>query len=177
MTGSRLVAALLVITFAFQTTVLAAGLSWGDLQNVRPGTELRVKDHGDRVFVAVDESALYLLNLLNPQLPRNVKSSLKEWVKEHPDTLPALKRGATVTGLAHNVRIGSEGLFVGDQKIAELSAVFQTLPRTELSQDAIAIKQSKKLSWGAKAAIIGGIVAGVVVIQWIACLSDGTCAS
>jgi hypothetical protein len=169
MTGSRLVAGLLAITFALQTTVHAAGLSWGDLQKVRLGTELRVKDHGDRVFVAVDESALYLLNLLNPQLPRKVKSSLKEWVRERPDTLPALKRGAAVI-LAHNVRIGSEGLFVGDQRIADLSAVFQTLPRTELSHDAIAVKPSK-LKWGVKAAIIGGIAAGVALL-WAAGLAE-----
>jgi hypothetical protein len=59
--------------------------------------------------------------------------------RARPDTLPAFKRGTAVI-LAHNVRIASEGLFVGDQKIADLSAVFETLPRTELSQDAIAVK-------------------------------------
>ncbi len=168
------IAVLLVFAFGLQTTVSASDLSWRDLQRVRPGTELRVHGHGDRVFVAADESALYVLNLVDPQLPRNVKSSLKDWVKDNAHTLPALMRGATITGLSHDVRIGSDGVFVGDQKIGELNAVFQTLARTSVAPDAVATKH-RGMSISAKIAIVGGIVAGIWLIHSVGCSLSENC--
>jgi hypothetical protein len=163
MTGSRLVAALLVITWVGQSTRLAAGpssnnQSWERVRKMKAGDQLRIHGYGTRFFVAADDSTLYVINADQPQVPWQVNAALKELIRSSPNSLLALHRGSSVNGLSHHIRLERGGVFVADQRVADLDTVYETIPRATLRADAIEKPRHLRAAIITAASITGGVL-------------------
>ena len=87
---------------------------------------------GARLFVAADESRLILLNVTAPALPDTVKRVLRDMAMRRPDQFLALPpTGGFGQG---TVRLGRAGIFVGDQKVADLEQVVETIDAREVRE-------------------------------------------
>jgi hypothetical protein len=85
---------------------------------------------GSRYFVLADDSALTVLNLTEPTLPPTSRRVLRDMAAHHPEYFAAIQTAGTFG--QDNVRVGRDGLFVADRKIADLAQVVQTIARNEV---------------------------------------------
>jgi hypothetical protein len=96
-----------------------------------PGTRVLVTVNGaaavERYFVQMDEAELVVLNLSAPDLP---KGHLLNMAKDNPGWMAATAKSAYKDG---GVRVGPDGVFVKDRKVAELGQVVEHLPRARVS--------------------------------------------
>ncbi len=109
---------------------------WSRVRQLAPAAEIFVTLQGSqprsRHFVAADESSLIALNLGSAALPAEAARTLRDVAVHNPERLVALQKGG-----AHEqgrVRIGRDGLFVDDRRIAAFDEVLETIPRSSVSQ-------------------------------------------
>jgi hypothetical protein len=159
----KLVAVLLIVTCGARETLLAASISWDRLRTLRPGTTITLRDHGKRVFLTADEATVRVIDPKLPGVPRSVRNMVQDLIATQPATFLALTRGGNL--VASNVRIDADGAFVNNQKVAELDAVVNTLPRSSLiGDDAIS---DGKMGRGKKIAIIAAIAGAVIFLPFV----------
>ena len=85
-----------------------------------------------RYFVTADDSRLVVLNLAVASLPSSAAHTLRDMAAQHPDhILAAQKTGAF---RQNNVRVGRDGVFVSDRKIAELDEIVESVPRDHVRE-------------------------------------------
>jgi hypothetical protein len=96
--------------------------SWSRVRQLAPGTEIIVTVKGskpaNRYFLAGDESDLMVLNVADPALPVAARDMLRDAVSIHPKPIPGAPQAGT-----KNVRVGPDGVFVGNQRVADLGQV------------------------------------------------------
>jgi hypothetical protein len=112
-------------------TLQAAATDWKRLQRLNPGARLKVTVGAtaavERYFVELNDSELIVLNLTAKNLPR------RQLLRMAADN-PAWMAGTAKTAYRdNNVRIGPEGVFVKDQKVAELAEVVERIPRDRIT--------------------------------------------
>ncbi len=111
--------------------------AWSRVLKVAPGTELIVTVGGSelspRYFVAGDESYLTVLNVSLPDLPSAPKAVLREVASTHPGYFPAAQRGDRFL-LEKSVRMGPDGVFVADRKVADLAQVIEAYGRQDIAE-------------------------------------------
>jgi len=140
-------------------------ITWEKTQQLKAGTEimLTVKDSPPtkvKVLFA-DDSLLVTFQATDPKLPGKVQRALLEVGDRWPSILNS---GTSVA--RDEVRVSSEGIFDGDQKVAELAAVVQQTPRG----DVLGISEAPH-SHQVRNVIIG-VVVTVAVIVTFAMLRD-----
>lgn len=110
--------------------------NWSRVGEVVPGTEVvmtvKGSQPGSRVFVSADESALTVLNLTEPALPAVSARVLRDMASHHPGYFAAMQRGGTFA--EDKVRVGRDGVFVADRKVAELGRVVETIARNDITE-------------------------------------------
>jgi hypothetical protein len=118
---------------------LAEGSSesdWARVRQLAPGAEIVVAVRGlpsrSRYFVIADDSSLVALNLTVAALPPGTARTLREMAASEPARLAALQRGGALQ--QDRVRIGRDGVFTDDRRIAAFDELVETIPRSQVSQ-------------------------------------------
>jgi hypothetical protein len=103
---------------------------WKRAQRISPGARLKVTMGGEsveRYFVQLNATELVVLNLSAPNLP---KQRLRNMATEHPAWIADTTK---TTFRDNDLRIGPDGLFVKDKKLAELAQVVERIPRDRVT--------------------------------------------
>jgi hypothetical protein len=126
------------------------------VSEVAPAAEVLVTTKASkpalRYFVTADDSRLIVLNISDPTLPATATRILRDWAAHHPEYLAAVPKTGAVR--QDNVRIGQDGLFVGDRKIADRDDVVESIARNDVRE-----------IWGP--VVARGSVPGAVLGGWI----------
>jgi hypothetical protein len=131
-------------------------LTWSRVSEIEPGAEIMVTTKnggsGPRYFVSADRARLMVLNLTDPTLPAASIQVLRDMAAQHPENFAALDRTGTLA--QGNLRIGRDGLFVADRKVADLTQVVETVTPNDVSE-----------IWGP--VVARGSVLGTVLGGWL----------
>jgi hypothetical protein len=107
---------------------------WSRVGEVAPAAELEVTIRGSqpgvRFFVRADQSGLTVLNLTGPALTAATTRVLRDMAFRHPELFAAMQQGQALA--EDNVRVGRDGVFVADRKIADLGQVVETIARNDV---------------------------------------------
>jgi hypothetical protein len=113
------------------STLQADATDWKRLQRLDPGARLKLTIGTaaavERYFVQLNESDLIVLNLTPKNLPRR---QLLRMVADNPGWIANTSK---TTYRDNGLRIGPDGLFVRDQKVAELAEVVERIPRDRIT--------------------------------------------
>jgi hypothetical protein len=105
--------------------------AWKRVQRLDPGVRVKVTVDGaaavERYFVKADEAELIVMNLTVANLP---KRQLLDMAVENPAWIAATSK---TTYRDNNLRIGPDGLFVRNQKLADLAQVVERIPRDRVT--------------------------------------------
>lgn len=111
-----------------------ADSDWSRVRTLKPGTEIVVTvlgaQPGTRYVVLTDESDLTTLNLAAPGLPAEARRELLDAGSHHPDYF-SVDRTHFV---GKNVRVGPDGVFVADRKVADLGQVVERIRRSDVRE-------------------------------------------
>jgi hypothetical protein len=104
---------------------------WKRLQRLDAGARLKVTVGGaaavERYFVQLNDTELIVLNLTAANLP---KRQLLRMAADNPAWIAGTSK---TTYRDNNLRIGPDGVFVKDQKVAELAQVVERIPRDRVT--------------------------------------------
>jgi hypothetical protein len=105
--------------------------TWKRLQRFDPGARLKVTVSGaaavERYFVMATDKELIVLNLTAANLP---KRRLLNMAADNPTWIAGSWK---TTYRDNDLRIGPDGVFVKDQKLAELAEVVERIPRDQIA--------------------------------------------
>ena len=87
---------------------------------------------GSRYFVLADEFALTVLNLTDPTLPAVSTRVLRDMASRHPEYFAAMQQNGTFG--EGDVRVGRDGVFVADRKVADLGQIVETIARNDVAE-------------------------------------------
>ena len=109
---------------------------WSRVRQLAPAAEVVVTLEGSqarsRLFVAADESSLSVLNLGVAALPSEAARSLRDIAVHDAERLVTLQKGGAFE--RGRVRIGRDGLFVDQRRIAAFDEVVETIARDTVTQ-------------------------------------------
>ena len=141
--------------------------NWSRVRTLAPGTEIIVTVQGSlprrRYVVGVGESDLTVLNVTDPALPRAVTRVLLNLASNHPEYLTRTPTAGQFVDQA--VRVGPDGVFVADQKVADLHHVVETNGRKEVAE--IKIQRKGQGVWG-HLGLLGGYFVGAMTGGYVA---------
>jgi hypothetical protein len=110
--------------------------NWARVSQLAPAAEVVVTTRGSpprsRQFVVADELALIVLNLTHPALPPASARVLRDMASQHPEYFAAVQKSGTFA--QDDVRIGRDGLFVANSRIADLEQVVERIARNDVSE-------------------------------------------
>ena len=89
-----------------------------------------------RYFVWAEESDLRVLNLTDPTLPPAAMRVLPDTTSNHLEDLTP-QTGAFVD---KEVRVGLDGVFVADRKVADLGQIVERIVRTDVAEIGSSVK-------------------------------------
>ncbi len=141
--------------------------TWSRLRTLEPGTAITVTVQGSppgkRLVVLADEASLIVLDLSYPGLPAAAARILRDMTTSHPEYFAAVQ--ARVFGEG-DVRVGPSGVFLANQKVADLGQVVERISRTdvETGTSIIVTRQAPALPRGAKIALGAGIGVAVCLV-------------
>lgn len=151
----------------FKTVEQGDESTWSRVRTLAPGTEIIVTVHGSlprtRYVIGVGESDLMVLNVTDPTLPRAVTRVLVNLASKHPEYLTRTPMAGQFVDQA--VRVGSDGVFVADQKVADLQHVVETNARKEIAE--IKIRRKGQGVWG-HLGLLGGYFVGAMTGSYVA---------
>ena len=106
---------------------------WSRVRELESPAEImlttRVAGGSTRVFVAADDSRVVVLNLGSSRLTPHSARALRAIAAQHPD---ALLPGSAGSFVQDDVRIGRDGVFVADRKVAEFRDIVETIARDDV---------------------------------------------
>src|SRR5262245_25152826 len=104
---------------------------WKRVERFDPGTRVKIKVDGgepaERYFVQLNDMIVVLLNLSAPDLP---KRQLLNMAIDNPAWIAGTSK---TTYRDNNLRVGPDGVFVKDKKVAELNQVVEWIPRAKVT--------------------------------------------
>jgi hypothetical protein len=110
--------------------------NWSRVSELAPATEVvvtaKVSQPGNRYFVSADEVALTVLNLTDPTLPAVSTRVLRDMASRHPEYFAAMQQHGTFG--EGDVRVGRDGVFVADRKVADLGQIVETIARNDVAE-------------------------------------------
>ena len=129
----NLVRPICLVACMLAAAAVSAGddVQWKRVQRLDPGARITVAVDGappaERYFVKLDENEIVVLNLTAADLP---KRQLIEMAKDNPDWMATTAKASYKD---NSVRVGPDGVFVKDKKVADLSAVVEHVARARVS--------------------------------------------
>jgi hypothetical protein len=136
---------------------------WSRVRELDASTEIAISVRQappvTRYFVTADEARMIVLNLSSPDLPSAASRRLRDLSVRRPDVFATL---ATTGGVAQDdVRLGRDGLFLANRKLAEFGQVVEDIPRADVTE----IRGPVVARGSVSGAILGGWVGfGVGVV-------------
>jgi hypothetical protein len=110
--------------------------NWSRVAQLAPGAELVVTTRGaqprTRHFAAADELVLIVLNLAHPALSPESRRVLRDLASQRPEYFVAMQKSGTFG--QDDVRIGRDGLFVANTRIADFEEVVERITRSDVSE-------------------------------------------
>jgi hypothetical protein len=104
---------------------------WKRVQRLDPGARVKITLEGaapvERYFVQVNDTKLIVLNLSAPDLP---KRQLLNMAIDNPSWIAGTSQ---TTYRDNSLRIGPDGLFVKNKKVAQLNQVVEWIPREKVT--------------------------------------------
>jgi hypothetical protein len=104
---------------------------WKRVNRFDVGTRVKVMVAGaaavERYFVQLSDTELIVLNLTNDNVP---KRQLLSMAVDNPSWIAGTSK---TTYRDNNLRIGPDGVFVKDQKVADLASVVERIPREKVT--------------------------------------------
>ncbi|HET9834309.1 MAG TPA: hypothetical protein VFP91_21445 [Vicinamibacterales bacterium] len=104
---------------------------WKRVERFDPGTRVKITVDGgapaERYFVQLNDMIVVLLNLSAPELP---KRQLLNMAIDNPAWIAGTSK---TTYRDNNLRVGPDGVFVKDKKVAELNQVVEWIPRAKVT--------------------------------------------
>lgn len=104
---------------------------WKRVQRLDPGARVKITLEGaapvERYFVQVNDTKLIVLNLSAPDLP---KRQLLNMAIDNPSWIAGTSK---TTYRDNSLRIGPDGLFVKNRKVAQLNQVVEWIPREKVT--------------------------------------------
>jgi len=144
-------------------------ISWEQAKKLKAGTEIDLTVTNAQPtkvrFLFADDAILLTLNPTSPKQPERIERSL---VSLGPRWYYVVNQGAAFT--SEQLRVSQEGVFDGDQKLAELADVVQQTPRAIVTGIAA---QPKKRHTGLIVLIT--VVGAFVGFGWALRCSEGGC--
>jgi hypothetical protein len=141
--------------------------TWSRLRTLEPGTAITVTVQGSppgrRYVVLADEASLIVLDLSYPGLPAAAVRILRDMATSHPEYFAAVQARVFVD---RDLRVGPSGVFLADQRVADLGQVVERISRTDVETGAsiIVTGQARALPKGAKIALGAGIGVAVCLV-------------
>ena len=132
-----------------------------DRSQVAPGTRVLVTTRGgapaERIFVNAGDADIVVMNTSLPSLSRDAVTTLRAIATRYPDALIAADAGASRT--LDNVRLGRDGVFVSNQKIAEPTQILERISRAdvEAGRSTIVIPGTRGMNLPGRIAIATGV--------------------
>ena len=112
-------------------TLQAGATDWKRLQRLDPGARLKLTIGNEavveRYFVQLNDTELIVLNLTVKSLPR------RQLLRMAADNPGWIANTSKTTYRDNGLRIGPDGLFVRDQKVAELAEVVERIARDRIT--------------------------------------------
>jgi hypothetical protein len=107
---------------------------WIRVRELEPSAEITVSTTRSRasarLFITADDTRLIALNLTSPALTPASTRVLRAMTAQHPDAFAAL--GATGALVQDDLRIGRDGVFVGDRQVARFEDIVETIARDDV---------------------------------------------
>jgi hypothetical protein len=107
---------------------------WIRVRELEPSAEITVSTTrsraSTRLFVAADDTRLIALNLSSPALTPSSIRALRALAAQYPSALATLQ--ATGALVQDGVRVGREGVFVADRRVAGLDEIVETIARDDV---------------------------------------------
>ena len=125
-------AALMAVTFSAATRAASVDeATWKRVGRLEAGTKLTISVNGaapvERYLVQATDTELVVLNLSSTELP---KRQLLNMTRDNPAWMAGTAKTTYRDGA---VRVGPDGVFEKDKKVAELGAVVEHLARDSVS--------------------------------------------
>jgi hypothetical protein len=124
------------------------------------GKQVNVTDREGRdrtgFVTAIDDASLLVVHPDGAPIPAGALRELKALAAQHTGYFSEARNSVILDG----ARVGAEGIFVGDQKVAELDAIVTTLARADVRK--IAIREYRSSAGWVGAAAAGGVFAGLL---------------
>jgi hypothetical protein len=140
--------------------------AWSRVRELEPGIEIAVTMKGSpprqQHFLAGDESSLTVLNAAAMDISSSVKQVLVDTASDHPIYFVLAQQGKTFP-LDGDVRLTREGIFVGDQKVADLEQIVVQTARASVAEISVREKHiGRAIGWGSAIGGGAGFVAGLL---------------
>jgi hypothetical protein len=162
----------------------AEELGWSRVRKLEPGTEITVTAAGAAsrtlYLLDADDSTITVLDLGGLTLAAPARSALQRLAASHPRHFTEPRASEAVRS-DENVRLTSDGVFIADQKVAELERIVGRIPRSGVTSG---VKGDRRPGSGwanrqpvATGALIGTAVGVVTAGAFVASLSpkSGPC--
>lgn len=137
--------------------------AWRRLVALTAGREATVTDREGQVrtgyVTSGGDASLLVVHPDGAPLPAGALRALKTLAAQHTEYFSGARDGNSYV-LGDGARIEADGIFVGDQKVAELDSVVATLARADITK--IAIKEYRSSAGWVGAATAGGVFAGLL---------------
>jgi hypothetical protein len=119
----RLVYVIALVAVGTNAVLSADDAMWKRVQRLDPGTRVKIALEGaapvERYFVQVNDSELIVLNLSTPDVPK------RQLLKMAIDNPAWMADTSKTTYRDNSTRVGPDGVFVKDKKVAELNQVVE----------------------------------------------------
>ncbi len=156
-------------TLASETSRLALEQSqnhpdsaWQRVVALAAGKQMNVTDREGRVltgYVTIGgDASLLVVRPDGAPIPAGALRALKTLAAQHTEYFADARRAAYILG--DGTRIEAAGIFVGDQKVAELGAIVTTIARADIRK--IAITEYRSSPGWVGAGTAGGVFAGLL---------------
>ena len=114
-------------------------VAWSKVRQLAAGTPLTVTTRsgsaGARYVLSVDDTTLRVLNTSTPGLSAETTDSLRRTASEHPSAFAVAPHTSLM--LDNQAVLGSSGLFVGDQKVADYNQIVQEIARVDVENGVV----------------------------------------
>ena len=133
---------------------------WSRVRKLESGTEIMVTANssqpGKRYVLSADDSGITVLNLAEATLPAATSKVLRDLASQNPAHFTDAQKGGTFR-LDTNVRLMPDGVFVVEQKVADLGQIVERIARPQI------VEIKGPVAHGSVGGAIGGAAGGFLL--------------
>jgi len=136
---------------------------WSRVVRLERGREITLtsvgSQSGKRYLVNADAAGLTIVDVDHLAVSDSARDVLVDAARHHPEYFGRAQGGGVVL-LGKDVRLGPDGAFQRDRKIADLAQIARSIPRSDVVEISVLAKHVGRHTW--RGALIGAIVGATV---------------